>query len=100
MTSKLKFTQFSELLDEIKCDPDMQHRIDELENLQCHLSQQEKFKTVVQRSIDKLEDAITVTYSDIDTSLPPDERVRKLRNIVPEVRTMMLGTIDELKILL
>ena len=100
MTSKLKFTQFSELLDEIKCDPEMQHRIDELENLQCHLSQQEKFKTVVQRAIDKLQGAITATYSDIDTSLPPEDRVRKLRNIVPEVRTMMLGTIDELKILL
>ena len=100
MTSELKFTQFSELIDELKCDPEMEHRIDELENLQCHLSQQEKFKNVVESAIDKLQRAITATYSDIDTSLPPDERVRKLRNIVPEVRTMMLGTIDELKILL
>lgn len=94
------FTQFSELLDEIKCDPEMQHRIDELENLQCHLSQQEKYKTVVQRSIDKLENAVTVTYSDIDLSLTPEERVRKLRMIVPNVRELMRNTIDDLKILL
>lgn len=94
------FTQFAELLDEIKCDPEMQHRIDELENLQCHLSQHEKFKTVVQRSIDKLQKAITTTYSDIDTSLTPEERIRKLRMIVPDVREMMLNTIDDLKILL
>ena len=44
MTAKLMFTQFAELLDEIKCDPEMQHRIDELENLQCHLSQHEKIQ--------------------------------------------------------
>lgn len=100
MTAKLIFTQFSELLDEIKCDPEMQHRIDELENLQCHLSQQEKYKTVVQRSIDKLENAVTVTYSDIDLSLTPEERVRKLRMIVPNVRELMRNTIDDLKILL
>lgn len=100
MSNKLKFTSFLELLEEVKCDPEMEDRIEELEGLECYLNQQEKVMTVVQSSIDKLQEAITATYSDIDIGVPPNERTRKLRRIVPEVRVMMLKIIDELKILL
>ena len=81
-------------------NPQWDHTIDGLQDLNCEIGQQQKYIQIVENVVKQLDDAVTNTYLHEEMKMTSIERYKQLRKTNLENRSILLKTIQSLKVLL